>query len=312
MSARRYLNNKVATSSFLLPVAIVLSLLLWFSQGISDLMVALGWVACLSCAVLMMELNNKNVLLRVRSRMVSATFVVLWSACLFLHPLQWGNVATLCLILSYHSLFHAYQQAYTSVDAFNAFLSLGVCVVLVPQMAIFVLPLMASFAWFQALNPRSFSAMLLGLFAPLWVGAGIAFWDDSLSVFLQHLIGWWQWSLTDYSVLTFSQVSMAVLLLVLNVIAVIHTQVNSFQDKIRTRMLYNFLCWMSIVLFAMVLAFPKQFNVMFSLFLMNSSPLLAHFFTLARHKVVNILFWTTLLVLIVLYMISLWMPSFSF
>lgn len=309
MSAQRYLHNKLATSSFLLPVAFVLSLLLWYIHGItSDLHLVLGFIACLSCTALMMELNNAYVLLRVRSRMVSATFALLWASCSSLHVLQWSHVVALCFILTYHSLFHAYQQQSTSVDTFNAFLCLGISSIIVPQLIILTIPLAVAFAWFQAMNARSFFAMLLGVITPLWLGISCGFLTDSLPVLQDYFLSKVHWSLSYYRQLTIPQVSLFAWILIMDVIAVSHVLRYSYKDKIRTRMFYYFMSWMTLVLIALVLAFPQYLQVMLILLITNSSPLIAHYITLANGKVPRAIFLIALFLLIAIITMNLWLP----
>ena len=312
MATRRYLNNKVATSSFLLPVAIVLSLLLWLSQGISNIRVDLGLVACLSCTALMMELNNANVLIRVRSRMVSATFIVLWSVCVFLRPVQWAHLAALCLILAYHSLFRAYQHTNATAEAFNAFLCIGVSTIVAPPLLLLAVPFMVSFAWFQAMSLRAFFAMLLGLVVPFWIVAGTAFLTDSFTALVNYVNSWLDWSVSDYGKLNVFQVAMGVLLLLLDLIAGVHTLGSSFKDKIKTRVLYYFISWMTFALFLMLAAFPRYYDTILALVIVTSSPLIAHFYTLACHKLVGILFIFTLVILAAIALSNIWMPSFQY
>lgn len=313
MSTQRYLQNKVATSSFLLPVAFVLSFLLWFFHGLtSQLNMALGFIICLSCTALMMELNNAFVLLRVRSRMVSATFVLLWASCLSLHGLQWAHVVALCFILIYHSLFHAYQQQSTSGGTFNAFLCLGISSIFVPQVVILAIPLAIAFAWFQAMNSRSFIAMLLGLLTPLWIGGSLGFLTDTLPVMQDYFLSKIEWSFDSYRQVTVPQISLFVWIVILDVISIAHVFRFSYKDKIRTRMFYYFMSWMTWVLVGMVLAFPQYVQVMLILLITNSSPLIAHYFTLANGKVPRAIFVIALLLLFAIITMNLWMPLLNY
>ncbi|MCF0187249.1 MAG: hypothetical protein HUJ98_12275 [Bacteroidaceae bacterium] len=290
----------MATSSMLLPVAIVVSLLFWLFLGFSDLYRLLGFAAEVVCTVCIMELNNKNILLRVRSRMVSAIFIVVWTACVFLHPLQLAHFAALCLILAYQSLFRAYQQVRSSQSAFNAFLCIGMSAVVVPQLLLLAIPFVFAFGSFQALNPRSFSAMLLGLIAPVWVGGSYAYLTDSVSVVLEHLRNGWAWSADAYLQLTVQQLGMMLLLLILDLFSISNLFRYSYKDKIRTRMLYYFMAWMTLGYVGLIVAFPQQFNTMLALFVVNSSPLIAHYFALAEGKVPRALFVLALISIVVL------------
>lgn len=313
MSAQRYLHNKVATSSFLLPVAFVLSFLLWFFDGItSQLNMALGFVICLSCTVLMMELNNAYVLLRVRSRMVSATFVLLWASCFSLHTLQWAHAVVLCFILAYHFLFHAYQQQRTSADTFNAFLCMGISSLFVPQLIVLAIPLAVAFAWFQSMNSRSFFAMLLGLLTPVWIVGSVGFLTDTLPAIQDYFLSKIQWSLDFYRQVTWPQVGLFVWLVMMDIISIAHVFRYSYKDKIRTRIFYYFMSWMNLVLVALVVAFPQYATVMLILLITNSSPLIAHYFTLANGKAPRAIFAIAVILLLSIITMNLWLPLLNY
>lgn len=308
MSTRRYLNNRVATSSMLLPVAIVASILWWIYPDFPDIREGLGFGVCMACTALMVELNNANVLLRVRSRMVSALFVLIWSACTFLHVIQWGHLVALCLILAYHSLFRAYQKESSTADVFNAFFCIGLGALMVPQLLLLSIPFAMAFFGFQAMNIHAFFAMLLGLFSPAWLGGGVVFLTDSFPEVSSHFTRVIHWSLDQYRTITLSQIGIVLWLMVLNGISIVYTLQNSFQDKIRTRVLYYFMVWMSFVYFGLLLMFPQHFNTFLLLYLMNSCPLIAHYFALANNKVSQILFLLATLSFVMILTVHWWLP----
>ncbi len=102
--------NNIVTSSFTLPITALVTLLVWMLPAITDGMQWLGFALTCVSAYLIMELNNRNALLRVRSRLMSVTFLVLMLANPMLHAWHVGQLTVVCLLLSYFMLFASYQN----------------------------------------------------------------------------------------------------------------------------------------------------------------------------------------------------------
>ena len=108
-----------------LPMAVLIGLAVWFFAGLLEEQL---WpqLACFAITVyLLIELSNQNALLRVRSRMVSSTFILLSCSVAFLLPQLNGAAVPLCFTASLLLLFHTYQNPKTVGLAYYAFLALG-------------------------------------------------------------------------------------------------------------------------------------------------------------------------------------------
>ena len=100
MRQSKTFQNAVTSSSFLLPVAAVLCLILWILGNPTNQYANwIGLVFCSICTILMAELNKAYMLVRVRTYMIGTTFMILWSSCSFLQPFQAGHIVVLCLII---------------------------------------------------------------------------------------------------------------------------------------------------------------------------------------------------------------------
>lgn len=107
---RRRLQNKIAESTWTLPVAAVFAALWWLLPFAQRWQEPVGLAVCLFTTYVLMEVNSTNALLRVRSRMVSTLFLMLMTAMAWLHPFNWASVAVACLSLSFNHLFLTYGQ----------------------------------------------------------------------------------------------------------------------------------------------------------------------------------------------------------
>ena len=132
-----------------------------------------SWWPQLACFVLsayiMVELNNANSLLRVRSRMVSGVFIGLSCTMCFLFASFSGALVQLFFIASLLLLVGTYQCPQSLGYIFYSFLFLGLTTLLSAQMLLFV-PLMwlLMAVHLQSLSWRGWLSSLIGLLTPYW------------------------------------------------------------------------------------------------------------------------------------------------
>src|SRR3712207_3957327 len=121
------LQNRIAENRFSLPTTAVIALLVWISAGLisQELWLQFGLMAI--ATYFMVELNNRNVLMRTYSRMVSCSFLVLNLTCLdlFTASAATGTVQ-LCFVLHLIFLFQSYQDKQSMGSVFFAFAMLGI------------------------------------------------------------------------------------------------------------------------------------------------------------------------------------------
>ena len=122
------LQNRIAESGTALPIAAVYAIGIWAIAmfGGSPTLFAWPQMACYAAASYMMvELNNSNALIRVRSRMVGATFIIL--SCLYVNGFQslLGALGLVGIIATILQLFTTYQDKQAAGKTYYAFLALG-------------------------------------------------------------------------------------------------------------------------------------------------------------------------------------------
>ena len=177
MSIKR-IQNEVAASRFTLPVVCFVSALVWFTLSAettttgaecssywnwlskhfaSNWMLGNAFMLMLNylCVSLVMELNNRYNIIRTRTHMASAVFVLLVSCSVFLHSIQPYAVIVVLLLLFYHCLFPTYQQ-YNAVGwIFNAFMVYGVALLFFPPLLYLFPFLLVAMFLLQSLTLRS-------------------------------------------------------------------------------------------------------------------------------------------------------------
>lgn len=247
-------------------------------------------------SLLMAELNNANALIRIYSRMVSCSFIVMTTAASFLLSSTNTGWAQMGLIVFFIFLLHAYQDGHAAGWVFYAFAALSLASIPFVNI-LYLVPLL----WIilgtniMALTPRTFLSSLLGLMVPYWFVGAYAVAFQHLDWFALHFQALAQpGPLFDLSILNDHQAITFIFLMIITALGSIHFLIYSYQDKIRTRMIYEMFITLSISCMALMLFFPSLFNGFMSLAIVVIAPLIGHFLALTHSRLSNITFFVVI------------------
>lgn len=286
------LQNKIAESRWALPVTLIVTASLWVLRGLGDPQV---W-PCLACMVIatlfMVELNNSNSLIRIYSRMVSSSFAVMMTMAEFVHTSLQASVVTLCAVGLLLCLFKCYQDHDAPGWVFYAFLCVGLASLVWVQV-FFFLPLlwiiMATMVY--CMGPRNLAASFLGLITPYWFYLGYCALQGDIMGFVGHFVELAEFQpLWSYGSISVMQWGMLAILVVCALIGAGHFWATIYNDKIRTRMLYQTFCLIDFVAFAFLVLQPQHFIPLWCIMAVCTAPLIAHFIALTKEKLSS---WTT-------------------
>lgn len=305
----RGLRGHIAESNFTLLAAAIVATALWVAGGGTGTTGLAGLLLTGVTAYALVELNNANALLRIRSRMVSATYLVLMGALAPLHaytPQMW---VPLLVLAAYHLLFRTYQSHSAEVCAFHAFLCIALCATIFPHILFFV-PFywLAMIVQLRSFSPRTFMASLLGLALPLFLLEAANFYlTRPLSApRLWHLLG--QFPHPQYSALTEQQLVNLGTVCFLAIAAILHFRHTKFNDKIRTRMFFYVLIVQEWLIAGFLIAQPQHYEPLFRLLILNSTPLVAHHLALTEGRWGTVYFYFSVTLLLALTVYNLWGP----
>lgn len=293
------LPNTLAEGTFLLPFCLTLSAALWFvPEGSTSWTSLAAWLLSLLVAYVLMETNNSNQLIRVRTRMVASVWLVMTGALVSLHTAVVPWLAALALSVSHYTLFRSYQKHEGVVDAFHALLMLSLASLLEPHL----LGLAPLYLWYigvfmRAMSPRVFWASAVGLALPyLFVATYSVVAGDY--AFFRHMVATLSRvqpvAQTNYQALSPRVVATWALPSVLGLIAVIHYLENYYNDKIRTRMLLYVFVAQGVAIEIFVVLQPMWIETLAPSMVAVASPLIAHLFALGREWWLTPLFALTL------------------
>lgn len=311
MLRKKRFQEKIAASRFSLPVTATLAALVWVAVG---LMVGNIWVEfafTIISTLLMVELNNRNALMRTYSRMVSCSFLALITMAGFPDPSLKASIVTMCFIAFYLIIWNGYQDKTSSGWTFYAFFCIGLASLVFIQ-AIYYLPILWLMMIFftNSFSVRTLFASLIGVIAPYWFSAGYYFYTDNTDGLIAHFVEFINYrELFDYSQITVHQVVNFSFIILLGLIGTVHFIRTSYADKIRTRMIYESLIMLNFVTLAFLILQPQHDKELGGIMIVNTAPLIAHFITFTKGKIANLSFIILLAVMVLIMLFNIFVPS---
>ena len=323
----RYFLKSVATSKLTLPIVCTLAVLTLtfqtlpidhFAEGESGLwrliplqLIEERWtqlairIGLLALSIyLLAELNISFVLLRVRSRMISSLFTVLFIASVFLHLLQPSSVIAPVIIIAYFALFSTYQQSNAVLPTYSFYLLIALCSLIFPKI-LFMIPVF----WVCQTHLRSFSfrafwASIVGLSTPYWF---LFFYSlvqmDRLQLFCLPFQQLASIQMPDYAALSLPQWLMLGYTFLVFLFGFFNFLGTSYLDKTRVRITYDIVIIIAFAAFVFIVLQPQCFNPVFIFCIINTAILSGRYFAQNDSRAASILFiiLTTIVTLITLF-----------
>lgn len=321
MHNRRRLHNRIAESELTLPACAVLSAVLWCWPSrpwlVDSWVEGAKWLgsllAMLLVAYVVLETNNVNQLIRIRTRMMSSLWCLLAGALPLLHQCDAPLFVALCAAVSYNLLFRCYQLTNASGPFFYAIVALSLASLTSPLLLLLALPCFYYLTVFlRAMSLRTLCAGLLGMALPYFFWAVWCFLHDDMTPLQNHLQELLlRPTMTLQQLPLVSQITAGVLAF-FAVVGLLHYWRRNYNDKIRTRQLLYVYVVQSLVLFALLAWHPECFTALVPVIAVTIISLLAHYFALIRTWFSSVVFALSTLIYAGLAYINLWNPSLHF
>ena len=301
--------HRLTTGTWTLPMIAVLAALTWLiipllPAGEGAVCSRNWWLGLLLVAVItygLVECNNRNALLRVRSRMVGGTFLLFVMVCPLLHSASWQYLPAAALLLSYFALFSTYGNPHAEGRVFHIFLAIGIASLFYGPLVLLVPVLLFSLVvHMRIMRLRTFGAALLGFLVPCWLYFGYALWTEDLGTFLLHVQGMWRWRPSGLEGVPAEALGTCSVIGFLSFVAACDYLRTAFNDKIRTRMFFYAILMVHAVLLLLLILRPIDYAILLPILAVNSAPLVGHDLTLARRRGSELWFYICLLLLLVL------------
>ncbi|GAA2997347.1 hypothetical protein GCM10019997_11470 [Prevotella corporis] len=308
---RKRIQNKISESRWSLPVIAPLAISIWVMACLTDISVIPSLLCVVFSTYLMMELNNANALIRIYSRIISCTFLLLATMAMYHFVHLRAAIVVLCTVGFYTCSFRCYQDNRSPGWIFYAFLCVG-CSSVVWVQTLYFVPLL----WLMvgknllAMSLRSFVSSLFGIVFPHLVLIGYFIWTNQPERVISHFQSLGQFGqVLDYKILSLNQIITVVWLIVCAAIGTVHCVRQKRSDSIRTRLLYNFLInvdWMAI---AFLIVQPQHYEPLLGIITVTTSPIIGHFLALTYTKWSNLTFKVLGLGTIAILLFNLWTSS---
>lgn len=327
----KYLQSTITTGRFTLPFAIIIAIACWVTvyflipdipkeeSGYSfwGLLTAypvpvwanklISFAVYFGIGYLMIQMNNTFGLIRVRASIQTAVYLLFIAACPSIQQLNPGSFAALALIIALYLLFSAYQKMHSSGYLFHAFLFIGLGSLIFPQITLLAPILLIGAFNFQALNPRSFFAAIIGWGFPYCFLFGHAYYYDIMEMFYQPFIELTTFHSIDLSLFTNWEIAILAYSFILFLVSSIHCMVHSYKDKIRTRVHLRFLILLNVCIYILIALQPVHCMNLLPLLLIGVSMLTSHMFVLTNSKASNVFFISAIIGLVLLFLYNIWM-----
>lgn len=334
MKTDKLLQTRITSGRWTLPVVVMLFALTWgltswslssatdvpdVQQGTQLWQTICGWLPCewmerligfliyIGIGYLLIGLNNRFAIVRLRASIQTTIFLILITACPMLYLLNLGSVAALALTVSFFFLFNSYQNPQGTGNLFHAFFCIGLGSVFLPQLLLLVPLCMLEVHRFGALSPRGFFAALIGVLLPYGLLLEYAFFYGRPELFYEPF----RQLLTPgpffhFEVLTSWQWVMLLILSAWFITSTVHCFTAIYEDKIQTRSYLRFFIDFSFCLLVFIVLQPQHCNNLLPLLMVSVSVLSGHFFALTHSQASNTFFIVSGAVLMLLFGYNLW------
>ena len=286
------LQNRISRSRILLPSMGVYAIAVWLLCGLVSDHLWLQFASFVISSYLMVELNNSNALIRIYSRMVSCSFIMMVCISTFLFKSASAMLLSIFVVMSFVTAFLTYQDKSSMGRTFYSFLSLGLATLIEIRLLYFA-PVMwiAMFFYLRSLTVRIFISSLFGLACPYWVISLYLIFTNDFTLAVSHFSQLFEFGhIADFSQVPVSALVSICFVTILSVTGIIHYIRNRINDKTRTRMLYNTFILFNIATIVFLIIQPQLYMPLLTILIVVSSPLIAHFIALTHTWITNMSF----------------------
>lgn len=303
--------NEIVESKFALPLVSLYGLLVWIAAGLISRNLWLPFSLLALSVYVMAEINNRNALLRVRSRMVSCSFLMLTSMNILLLQDWKISLTMMCFVAFLFLILYICQDSGAVGIMFNAFIFIGVASIFwAPMLMLVPVLLLLCFRPLYGMSGRTFSAAILGVLVPYWLGSLYLIYIGDYGPLLDHITSLADTSyLFHYERVTIGMVVSYAMVVISMLIGMVHFISNSYRDKIRVRILFRLLMFLSLIFTALIAVAPTMSDRLMPMLVVTVSPLIAHFFTFTNSRLSNYTFIAWLVIAVSITILSLCLTS---
>ena len=300
------LQRRISRSRKLLPAVAMIAVAIWAASGLFSHNLW-GQFACFVISTyLMVELNNSNALIRIYSRMMSCSYILLVCMSPFLFHSTSTMLLSICTIATFIALFITYQDKQSMGWTFYGFTSLGIASVIDVRMLYFAPVLWVAMVFYlRSMTLRTFLTSIFGLLCPYWFLSLYLIYTDDFTPAIEHFSQLARFGrVADITGLPLNMLLSTGLTFILGVTGIVHYVRNRINDKTRTRMLFNTFILVDIASMVFIILQPQLYMPLLTMMIITTSPLIAHFIALTDTRITNWSFMAIVLAVLSLTLIN--------
>ena len=266
----------------------------------------IGFILTIGGAFLLHRANYALGLIREKTLLPFLFYLLYVSTNLGFFSLKSNSLAVFCLILAIYELFTSYHNPESKSKAFNIAFVLGIGSLLWIQI-LWYLPL---FWWgmyqLRSISGKTILASFIGVISVYWFLLGWSVWQQNITPFVEPFgelldikfslvknAGWIEWTGIGYAAL-------------LTAIASFNILTHEYDDNLRTRQFLSFLIALSVWSAFLFFLYDHTSEEFMGMACVPSAILVSHYFTVNKGKVVNWIFYGSILFYFTLISIQLW------
>lgn len=234
---RNRFQYEIATGRLTLPVAIILSVILWVTT-FNDKMEIIPFLTGGFVTYLLIELNTSFALVRSRSSLPSALFTILYSSSLCIHEYgKWECWILLLFMGSLYCLLRSYESKNVPSYIFHAFLWLSIGSLIEPGIILSAPLIFIVMSQLRTLGVRTFFAGIIGLCIPYWIISGYDIYAGNSLTVLTYFNNIFEWNIEAYRTIPLPQIITTGCILLLSSVSGVSSIMTSQSDKVRNRII---------------------------------------------------------------------------
>lgn len=290
-----------------LPVTIIYGILMSLLVGVIQKELWLQAICVIATTYTMILINNSNVLIRIYSRLVSCTFLALTIMTSFLNKDIESYLIQFLFAAHLLTFFKSYQNKRSMNYVFTSFITIGIISTIFIQI-LFIVPIL----WLllgtrmQAGSAKNFAASIIGLIVPYWFWGIYSLSADSYTTITNHILGLVEIVPLSTAILEPHTLISLTFITLLGISGILHFIRYSYNDSIKTRMLYYSLITIFWVLLLLIILQPQHNKFTFKILIVVASPIIAHYFTFTKSWITNYYFIASLITTILLTVYNTW------
>ena len=266
----------------------------------------IGGTLTLGGALFLSRLNYSLSLIREKTRLPLLIYILLTSTNTYFFPINPTTLGVFCLILALYQFFLSYHNGYDRDLPMNCGLLIGIGSLLWIYLLWFLPLIWIGMYTFRSLTLRTFLATVIGASVFYWFFFVWCLWNGDFIPLTTTFAGLFKISPVDISRINLSEWVTVLGGVAFTTIASINIIINEIDDSLRARQYLSFLISMAAWGFVLSLLFRSETEEFLETACIPASILLAHYFTVTKGKIRNILFFLMVIILTSSLFIQIW------